>query len=110
MKVSQYFYLYALSDHFKVTKYLTVNRSAGNVTAMTNTSPAQRVSGEVRAAMARKRVTQSVLAAHLGISQAALSRRLRGEIPFDVNELALIASHLDVTIDALIPTPDAAAS
>jgi len=66
-----------------------------NVTAV-------RVAGEVRAAMARRGVSQTALAAALGMSQAAVSRRLRGAIPLDVKELAAIAEILGVPMSVLV--------
>lgn len=64
--------------------------------------PAIRVADEVRAAMARKRVSQTKLADILGISQAAVSRRLTGEVAFDVNELSVLAGALDVSLATLL--------
>lgn len=52
--------------------------------------------GNVRAEMARRRITQEMLAPILGISQPALSRRLRGQLPFDLDELEALARFLDV--------------
>jgi transcriptional regulator with XRE-family HTH domain len=66
-----------------------------NVTAV-------RVAGEVRAAMARRGVSQTALAGALGMSQAAVSRRLRGAIPLDVKELAAIAEILGVPMSVLV--------
>ncbi len=57
---------------------------------------AQRVASEVRAELARQRRPQRAVAEALGISQAAASRRLRGELPFDVAELATLATVLGV--------------
>lgn len=48
----------------------------------------------LRAEMARREVSQASLAAALGITQQAYSRRMRGLVPFDVTELDRIASLL----------------
>lgn len=64
--------------------------------------PAGRVADEVRAAMARRRMSQMGLAELLGRSQAFVSRRLTGEIAFNVNDLAKIAEALDVPLAALV--------
>lgn len=64
---------------------------------MTN-SPAERVAAEVRGELARQRKTQAALSEALGMSQQAVSRRLAGAIPFDVNELDNVAIFLDVPI------------
>jgi transcriptional regulator with XRE-family HTH domain len=68
------------------------------------TSPAQRVAEEVRVAMTRRRISQATLAGQLGMSQAALSRRLQGEVPFDVDVLSRISELLDVPISVLMTT------
>ncbi|WP_029291819.1 helix-turn-helix transcriptional regulator [Cellulomonas sp. HZM] len=63
---------------------------------MQTQSHAQRVADEVRAAMARRRVTQTMVADRLNMSQAAVSRRLSGSVAFDVNELAAVADLLGI--------------
>jgi transcriptional regulator with XRE-family HTH domain len=65
------------------------------------------VAEEVRAAMGRGRgrgrVSQTALAAALEMSQSALSRRLAGDQPFDVDELEKIADYFDVPVSSLLP-------
>jgi len=51
--------------------------------------------------MARRSMTQRALAASLGMTQQALSRRLSGEVPFDVDELGRVAALLDVPVAVL---------
>lgn len=46
--------------------------------------------------MARQRMSASKLAPQVGMTQSALSRRLTGDVPFDVDELVAIAVVLDV--------------
>lgn len=60
------------------------------------TSLSETVAAEVRAELARKRVTGTKLASHMNVSHAYVSRRLSGETPFDVNDLDQIAQLLDV--------------
>ncbi|GAA4075587.1 helix-turn-helix domain-containing protein [Nocardioides kongjuensis] len=67
---------------------------------MTKT-PTALTGANVRAEMARQDVSQTELAAKVGLSQTGLSKRLRGAIPFDVNELAAVAAELHVSIDQL---------
>lgn len=62
----------------------------------------QQVAGEVRALLARRRISGKQLAAHLGISQFAVSRRLRGETPFSIDELSCAAEFLGVPVEQLI--------
>lgn len=61
------------------------------------------VAAEVRAEMARQRVSQQPIADALGMSRQALSRRLVGEIPFDVSELEQIANFLGVSVGRFWP-------
>jgi hypothetical protein len=67
------------------------------------------VSDEVRAAMARRRVSQGDLADHLEVSQAAVSRRLSGEVAWSVPELVAIALFLDVAVETLLSPSSAVA-
>lgn len=60
------------------------------------------VAAEVRAAMARRRVTQAQLAAALGITQGPMSRRLSGHTPFDIVELVRIAELLEADLSNLV--------
>ena len=62
------------------------------------TEPAVAAGAQIRGLMATKRVTQAEAAAALGISQTAISRRLRGEIPFNVTELDALSKLLGVPV------------
>lgn len=70
---------------------------------------ASRVAAEVRAEMARQRLSQQSLADRLGWSQQRLSRRIMADggkyplVPFDVEELAQVAEVLGVPITQLMP-------
>lgn len=61
-------------------------------------SPRGRVAAEVRAEMARARVSGNALARIVGKSQAYWSRRITGDVAFDVDDLAIIAGLLGVPI------------
>lgn len=61
-----------------------------------------RTAENIRAEMARQKVPQITLAAHLGISQAAVSRRLNGQTPFVVDELVAVAFLLGVSASYLL--------
>ena len=65
-------------------------------------TPSGATGANVRAEMARQGVTQMVLARKIGISQAAVSARLRGTTPFDINELTAIAAVLGVPLATLL--------
>lgn len=62
------------------------------------------VADNVRAEMARRKVSQRAMAEALGTSQPALSRRLTGEVAFDVVELASVAQLLGMDPRDLLPT------
>lgn len=61
------------------------------------------VAGEIRAHAARKGLSGRQMAFQLGKSQPWMSRRLTGEIPFDVEELDAVAAILDVAPRELFP-------
>lgn len=61
------------------------------------------VAEEVRALLARKRMTGDKLAAAIDRSPMYVSRRLRGEVPFDLDDLERIAAALDVIVLRLLP-------
>jgi transcriptional regulator with XRE-family HTH domain len=68
------------------------------------------VAAEVRAEMARQRLSGRALAARLGWPQNRLSRRLAGDIPFTVDDLAAIAALLEVPVTRFFATPSGATS
>jgi transcriptional regulator with XRE-family HTH domain len=51
----------------------------------------QRVAAEVRAEAGRRRVSQREIAAVLGISQGAVSKKMAGEVRFSVSDLLKLA-------------------
>lgn len=65
-------------------------------------TPATRTGANVKAEMARAGIGQVQLAARLGLSQTAVSSRLRGVVAFNVDELAAVARVLEVPISALV--------
>lgn len=62
------------------------------------------VAGGVRAELARRRMSASELARQTGLKQSYLSRRMTGETPFNVDDLAQIAAALRVPMSTLIPS------
>lgn len=68
----------------------------------------ERVAAEVRASIARKGVSQSVVAEQSGMSGASLSRKLKGQYPFGVDELLAIAPLLDTTASGILAAAEAA--
>ena len=67
----------------------------------------QRVAEEVRVAFARKRVSVNAASKALGWSQPYLSRRVNGQIPFNVDDLEAIATWLGIPTSQLLGLPDA---
>jgi transcriptional regulator with XRE-family HTH domain len=63
----------------------------------------QRTAEAVRVAMARRQIGPGEIASVLGCSRTTLWRRLDGQAPFDVEQLALIAARLDVPLSTLVP-------
>ena len=67
--------------------------------------PSSVVGANVRAELARRRLSQSDLAAHLGVSQTAISKRLSGEVAWDINELSTVAAFFGLTVEQLVADP-----
>jgi transcriptional regulator with XRE-family HTH domain len=59
----------------------------------------QSIAAEVRAMLARKRITVREAARRLGVNQAWLNRRVNGQIPFDAGELLVVADLLDTPVE-----------
>lgn len=68
-------------------------------------SMSETVIGEVRAHLARQRRSAQSVALQLGWTQRYFSRRLTGQVPFTIDDLAAIAEVLDVPISALLEAP-----
>ena len=58
------------------------------------------VAAEVRAQLARRRISGRQAAFALGWKQPYIARRLSGDIPFDVNDLDALARLLDIPVTA----------
>lgn len=63
----------------------------------------EQVAAEVRAEMARQRLTLRDVAGKIGMVHTSLHRRLTGKIPFDVGELARMADVLNVPVIQFFP-------
>lgn len=70
---------------------------------MAHTPTAVATAANVRAELARANYSNIQTAHALNWSNSRLARRLSGEIPFDVEELAAVASFLGVPLSALLP-------
>jgi transcriptional regulator with XRE-family HTH domain len=58
---------------------------------------------ELRAALARRRISAVELARRIGWSQAYMARRTDGRIALDIDDLEKIATELNVPVTALLP-------
>lgn len=59
------------------------------------------IAANVRAEMARRRLRAVTVANELGLSQAGISRRLAGVVPFTALEVHRLAQILRVPLDSL---------
>jgi len=66
---------------------------------------ADHVAAEIRAEMGRQHRSQRWLAEVLGLSQAQISDRYRGEVEFRISELEMAAVALGVPVAQFVPTP-----
>jgi transcriptional regulator with XRE-family HTH domain len=60
------------------------------------------VAANVRAELARRRISQTTVAQRLGVSRQNVAQRLNGRVDFRVGELVAIAALLDVPVTALL--------
>jgi len=65
------------------------------------------VAGEVRAHLARRGISGNQAALRLGWTQPYMSRRLSGNVAFNVADLAAIARLLQVPVTRFFDSPDA---
>jgi len=63
---------------------------------------AQAVGHRVKAEMDRQSIRQTAVAKRLKKSQQAVSRRINGVIPFDVEELEIVARLLGVPVSSFV--------
>lgn len=63
----------------------------------------ERTAEEIRALLARRRISAAELARRTGLKQSTLARRMTGETAFDVDDLELIAEVLGVSVADLLP-------
>jgi transcriptional regulator with XRE-family HTH domain len=68
-------------------------------------SHTDRIAAEVRAEMARRRVNQREVGEILGLPQSQVSRRLRGVIAFNTDELGRLADAWSVPVSTFTSTP-----
>jgi transcriptional regulator with XRE-family HTH domain len=69
------------------------------------TTVRQRLAAELRAELARQQRAQAQLAEAIGVSQATVSRQLRGQGDFTAPQLVAAAEFLGVPLTALLGEP-----
>lgn len=79
----------------------------GYAPPMSESLLAQRVAADVRAEMARQQCSVQKLAEGTGMPYYVLSRRTRGLVPFDVDELTKVADYLGLSAADLLVRNDA---
>lgn len=62
-----------------------------------------KIAEEIRALLARRRMSATQLARRMGVTQSYLARRMIGTQPLDTNDLDRIAQILQVSIVELLP-------
>jgi transcriptional regulator with XRE-family HTH domain len=65
-------------------------------------TPSLAVAANVRAEVARKGLSQVTIATALGLPQSGVSRRLRGKVPFSLDELSAVAALVNVPLATLL--------
>ena len=68
------------------------------------------IAREIRAELARQRLTHRELAERVGIQPSGISRRLDGEIPLKVSEVEQIAAALGVPVTQFVGADVASAA
>lgn len=68
---------------------------------MNETDYAEGIAAEVRAEMARQKKTGKDLSSTLGLTQSTTSRRLTGEVPFDMAEIFTVSDWLGIAVTEL---------
>lgn len=70
----------------------------------------QAVASAVRVELARRNMSAAELARRAGVRQSYISRRMTGESPFNIDDLARIADVLGVQMADLLPRTSQAAA
>lgn len=97
-------YQRSFCDH--LWTYCPAQRPGATIGGMSSPAAQIDVAAEVRAQLARAQYTGSRIARELGWTQRYMSRRLTGEVPFDVNDLAAIAEVLGVPVSSFFDALD----
>lgn len=63
---------------------------------------AKRLTANVRAELARRKISHRDAAAALGMTQSAASRRMRGDVEFSLTEVEQLAGLLEIPVGELL--------
>ena len=69
------------------------------------TTQSESIAEEVRALLARRKISQRTLADQLGWNQSQVSRRLSGVTPLTAADIAELADALEVPVESLFGRP-----
>lgn len=70
---------------------------------MSTTTPLnEHIAAEIRAELGRANISQAEFAPRIGLTSSSLSRRMNGEIPWNIDELELVAQELGVELGQLM--------
>lgn len=72
---------------------------------MTSVKLGELVASNVRAEFARRRLGASDLAPVLGVALRQAQRRLSGDTPFSLDEVADVAAYLEIDLTILVSAP-----
>lgn len=67
------------------------------------TSYRERTAEEIRVMLARRRISAAELARRTGMKQPYISRRMTGDVAWDIDDLERIAAILEVDVAELLP-------
>jgi transcriptional regulator with XRE-family HTH domain len=88
-----------------------VPENLAKLCAMQHITSHEEIAENVRAAKARRRVSDADIAEAIGLSRSAINDRMNNRAKFQIDELQAIAAYLDVPLEQLLaPTTTSEAS
>jgi transcriptional regulator with XRE-family HTH domain len=86
-------------------EFLRISRHFLYAAGMNQAQAREHIAAEVRAELARQRISVSEAARRLGWTQTFLQRRVMGNRTFEASELAMIADLLEVPVSTFFEVP-----
>jgi hypothetical protein len=72
---------------------------------MTRSTHTDIVNARIRGVLAEKKVAATAASAAIGLAETGVSKRLRGQVRWTIDELLELAKFLDVPLSQLVPEP-----